>query len=144
MFEPQTLNVMCFYQLNHQFSPFYKVVIVFLDIQTDNEGEQDKLLPVWASVWLGLIQRVHHRLSLPTGSVQEATQHKTDTWGHDGVLANCCRVSIQYSNNGLTRETAVVLLVKVHFVFRSLQCIMDYEDDVLKELDQTFSVGLLL
>lgn len=47
-------------------------------------------------MWLGLVQPVYHTLTVPTGSVQEATQFRADTGGYDGVQPDCWTVSIHF------------------------------------------------
>lgn len=38
-------------------------------INADNKGGQYKLLPVWVSVWIGIVQQQPHTFTIPTGSV---------------------------------------------------------------------------
>lgn len=68
------------------------IFIVSIFINTGNRGGEDRLLPVWVSVWIGLVQQEHHTLTLPTGSVQEAARCKAFTGGHDRIQPMSWRV----------------------------------------------------
>lgn len=54
-------------------------------IVPDNPGGQENLLLFGHFMWIGLVQREYHRFSIPSGSVQEATQCKANTGRHEGI-----------------------------------------------------------
>ncbi len=79
---------------SHQqkFKQFPKIFIVSTFINTGNRRGQEKLLPVWGSVWIGLVQPEYDTLTLPTGSVQEAARCEAFTGGFDGIQPTCWKV----------------------------------------------------
>lgn len=58
---------------------------------TGNTGGQE-ILPVWASVWIGYGQPVHHTPTIPIGSVQEAARCQAFTGGYDRIQPMCWKV----------------------------------------------------
>lgn len=85
------------YNLNN-----FQRFIIFTFFNAGKRGGQDKLLPVWGSVWIGLVQPEYHILTVPTGSVQEAARCKANTGGYDGVQPMCWKVRIfKFSNTNL-------------------------------------------
>lgn len=62
-------------------------------INSGNKRGEDKVLPVWRSVWIGPVQPEYRIPTLPPGSVQEATRRAGNTGGHEG-LEQCWKVSI--------------------------------------------------
>lgn len=62
-------------------------------INSGNKGGEDKVLPVWRSVWIGPVQPEYRIPTIPPGSVQEANRRAANTGGHEG-LQHCWKVSI--------------------------------------------------
>ena len=61
-------------------------------LSTPGSTVRPEILPVWGSVWTSFVQPVHHTLTLPTGSVQEAARRKAFIGGHDGIQPRCWKV----------------------------------------------------
>lgn len=76
----------------HKFKQYLEIFIVSAFINSGNRRGQDKVLPVWGFVWIGLVQPEHHTLTLPTGSVQEAARCKAFAGGHERIQPMCWRV----------------------------------------------------
>lgn len=86
-----------FPEIHYSNSP---LLCIFINV--GNRGGQDKLLPVWGSVWVGPVQQVHHTLTFPIGSVQEAARSKANTGRSDGAQPMCWKVrNFKFSNANL-------------------------------------------
>lgn len=122
-------------------------------IAPGNTGGRERLLPVWGSVWIGFAQPELYTVTFPSGSVQEAAQCQTDSGGHEGVPTFCWKVSVQCLIKQSSSVFAGVVSLWMcnenvsfshssQFASRSLEEVLNYEDDVLAALLLDFTVGV--